>query len=226
MSRRLFSFDTVAKSDVKVSDLAHSITVCLVTTKDLTHGNVFVMDEDSLPLVTASLAEMRRLAPATSPLWVDHVARAWRPHVREFMAASSPGRIGRAVARRRAGRFSPHLRLAGGMCRFNRGEARCVPAKASRTVLLCACIRTYVTADEVGGTTKRMPSRRNARRFSVLRHPHHIRHEIRTIFHTRSQSNLGRSPLPYTFRAPLSPTAFGRWKIQFCQAVSRPNTRV
>ena len=58
MSRRLFSFDTVAKSDVKVSDLAHSITVCLVTTKDLTHGNVFVMDEDSLPLVTASLAHL------------------------------------------------------------------------------------------------------------------------------------------------------------------------
>ena len=30
-----------------------------------------------------------------------------------------------------------------------------------------------------------------------------------------------RSPVPYTLSAPLGPTAFGRWKIQFCHAESR-----
>src|SRR5688572_30689396 len=35
------------------------------------------------------------------------------------------------------------------------------------------------------------------------------------------KSNSGRAWEPYAVRAPLSPTAFGRWKIQFCQAVSR-----
>jgi len=28
--------------------------------------------------------------------------------------------------------------------------------------------------------------------------------------HTRSQSNFGCAPLPYTFSAPFSPVAFGR----------------
>src|SRR5476649_2964958 len=38
----------------------------------------------------------------------------------------------------------------------------------------------------------------------------------------RLQSNSGRPCCPYTLSAPFSPTAFGRWKIQFCHAVSRP----
>ena len=29
--------------------------------------------------------------------------------------------------------------------------------------------------------------------------------------------------MPYNWRAPCSPEALGRWKIQFCQALSRPN---
>src|SRR2546422_9700272 len=41
-------------------------------------------------------------------------------------------------------------------------------------------------------------------------------------FYVRFQSNSGRPCWPYTFSAPLSPTALGRWKIQFCHAVSRP----
>src|SRR2546427_4072644 len=44
--------------------------------------------------------------------------------------------------------------------------------------------------------------------------------------HTRSQLNLAFAPLPYTFSAPCSPTAFGRMKIQFCQALSLPKMRV
>src|SRR5438128_2944091 len=36
------------------------------------------------------------------------------------------------------------------------------------------------------------------------------------------QSNSGRPCCPYTLSAPFSPTAFGRWKIQFCHAESRP----
>src|SRR5712691_9330687 len=44
--------------------------------------------------------------------------------------------------------------------------------------------------------------------------------------HTRSQLNLVFAPLPYTFSAPCSPTAFGRIKIQFCQALSLPKMRV
>src|SRR5439155_20824508 len=39
--------------------------------------------------------------------------------------------------------------------------------------------------------------------------------------HTLLRSNSARWPVPYTCSAPLSPTAFGRWKIQFCQADSR-----
>src|SRR5207245_10140996 len=44
--------------------------------------------------------------------------------------------------------------------------------------------------------------------------------------HTRSQLNLAFAPLPYTFSAPCSPTAFGRIKIQFCHALSLPKMRV
>src|SRR5262249_37255831 len=34
-------------------------------------------------------------------------------------------------------------------------------------------------------------------------------------------SNAGFCPVPYRLRAPSSPTALGRWKIQFCQAERR-----
>ena len=39
-------------------------------------------------------------------------------------------------------------------------------------------------------------------------------------------SKLGRVGWPYRVRAPSSPTALGRWKIQFCQAESRPKILV
>src|SRR4029453_11237393 len=44
--------------------------------------------------------------------------------------------------------------------------------------------------------------------------------------HMRFQSNLAFLPVPKSFKAPSSPTALGRMKIQFCQAERRPNTRV
>src|SRR6185437_3575083 len=44
--------------------------------------------------------------------------------------------------------------------------------------------------------------------------------------HTRSQSTFAFVPVPNSFNAPCAPVAFGRLKIQFCQADSRPNTRV
>src|SRR5882762_5100543 len=44
--------------------------------------------------------------------------------------------------------------------------------------------------------------------------------------HTRSRSNFGFEPLPNNFKAPCSPVAFGRTKIQFCQAESLPNILV
>src|SRR5207245_1395848 len=40
--------------------------------------------------------------------------------------------------------------------------------------------------------------------------------------HTLLRSNSLRRPVPYTSSAPLGPTALPRWKIQFCQAESRP----
>src|SRR5690606_27420315 len=43
---------------------------------------------------------------------------------------------------------------------------------------------------------------------------------------TRFQSKAAVSPWPYNFSAPFSPTALGRLKIQFCQAVRRPKMRV
>ena len=44
--------------------------------------------------------------------------------------------------------------------------------------------------------------------------------------HTRSQLNFALLPVPNILSAPVSPTALGRMKIQFCHADSRPNTRV
>src|SRR6266478_4670516 len=40
--------------------------------------------------------------------------------------------------------------------------------------------------------------------------------------HTLLRSNSLRWPVPYTTSAPFGPTAFWRWKIQFCHADSRP----
>src|SRR5215470_7085221 len=45
---------------------------------------------------------------------------------------------------------------------------------------------------------------------------------VDTGHHTLLRSNSLRRPVPYTSRAPLGPTALPRWKIQFCQAESRP----
>src|SRR5207244_9654768 len=44
--------------------------------------------------------------------------------------------------------------------------------------------------------------------------------------HTLLRSKSLRSPVPYTWSAPFGPTAFGRWKIQFCQAERRPKILV
>jgi hypothetical protein len=38
---------------------------------------------------------------------------------------------------------------------------------------------------------------------------------------TLFRSKFGFCPEPYLVSAPSGPTAFGRWKIQFCHAVSR-----
>ena len=43
---------------------------------------------------------------------------------------------------------------------------------------------------------------------------------------TRLRSKAVCFPVPNSFNAPSSPTALGRWKIQFCQAVNRPNILV
>src|SRR6185437_10615438 len=43
---------------------------------------------------------------------------------------------------------------------------------------------------------------------------------------TLSRLNCGFEPLPKSFKAPFSPTALGRLKIQFCQAERRPKMRV
>src|SRR5262249_18337828 len=40
--------------------------------------------------------------------------------------------------------------------------------------------------------------------------------------YTLLRSNSLRRPVPYTSSAPFGPTALPRWKIQFCQAESRP----
>src|SRR5262249_44743342 len=45
---------------------------------------------------------------------------------------------------------------------------------------------------------------------------------VDTGHHTLLRSNSLRRPVPYTSSAPLGPTALPRWKIQFCQAESRP----
>src|SRR5581483_11519101 len=52
---------------------------------------------------------------------------------------------------------------------------------------------------------------------------HHFRAALRPghANHTLLVSNTAFWPVPYRFNAPVSPTALGRWKIQFCQAVSR-----
>src|SRR5262245_19145530 len=49
---------------------------------------------------------------------------------------------------------------------------------------------------------------------------------VTSTHHTLSLLNVGDTPLPYSFKAPCSPIAFGRWKIQFCQAVRRPKILV
>src|SRR5262245_15319031 len=53
----------------------------------------------------------------------------------------------------------------------------------------------------------------------VVRNPLEI---VDASHHTLLRSKSLRSPLPYTASAPFGPTAFGRWKIQFCQAERRP----
>src|SRR6187455_2760789 len=50
--------------------------------------------------------------------------------------------------------------------------------------------------------------------------PYHLSAYVRT------HENFARSGFPYNVSAPCSPTALGRWKIQFCHADSRPKILV
>src|SRR5882757_7950534 len=59
---------------------------------------------------------------------------------------------------------------------------------------------------------------------TILRQVHIVRNPLGVIDrhrHTLRASNSARRPLPYSFSAPFSPVALGRWKIQFCHADSR-----
>src|SRR4030095_1591136 len=59
---------------------------------------------------------------------------------------------------------------------------------------------------------------------AVLREVYVVGYALRVVdagHQTLLRSNSARSPVPYTLRAPPGPTAFGRWKIQFCHAERR-----
>src|SRR5215472_2516728 len=62
-----------------------------------------------------------------------------------------------------------------------------------------------------------------SREVDVVRDPLEI---VDASHHTLLRSKSLRSPVPYTCNAPFGPTAFGRWKIQFCQAERRPKILV
>src|SRR5204863_7572223 len=71
---------------------------------------------------------------------------------------------------------------------------------------------------EVGG----LPMFERAHQALVARQANVVRDFFGGDHYVLLKSNEGRPSRPYVIRAPFSPTAFGRWKIQFCQAVRRP----
>src|SRR6185369_9035910 len=71
----------------------------------------------------------------------------------------------------------------------------------------------------------RMPLFERALQPPVVGEAHVVRDALAVVdagHHTLLRSNSLRRPVPYTSSAPLGPTALPRWKIQFCQAESRP----
>src|SRR2546428_3603803 len=71
----------------------------------------------------------------------------------------------------------------------------------------------------------RLPLLQGAVQAAVLAQVDVVRDPLRVVdagHHTLLRSNSLRWPVPYTTSAPFGPTAFGRWKIQFCHADSRP----
>src|SRR5207253_11496153 len=71
----------------------------------------------------------------------------------------------------------------------------------------------------------RLPLVQCALQAAVLAQVDVVRDPVRVVDagrHTLLRSNSLRSPVPYTTSGPFGPTAFGRWKIQFCHADSRP----
>src|SRR5882762_3055670 len=74
----------------------------------------------------------------------------------------------------------------------------------------------------------RLPMLQRALQAAIRPETHVIGNAVLIIrfHHTRSRSNFGFEPLPNSFKAPCSPVAFGRIKIQFCQAESLPNILV
>src|SRR5262249_55308650 len=71
----------------------------------------------------------------------------------------------------------------------------------------------------------RMPLLQRTLQPTVVGKAHVVRDALAIVdtgHHTLLRSNSLRRPVPYTSSAPLGPTALPRWKIQFCQAESRP----
>src|SRR5262249_3090494 len=71
----------------------------------------------------------------------------------------------------------------------------------------------------------RLPLLERALQPAVVAQAHVVRDAFTVVdagHHTLLRSNSLRRPVPYTSSAPLGPTAFARWKIQFCHAERRP----
>src|SRR5215510_6696536 len=72
----------------------------------------------------------------------------------------------------------------------------------------------------------RLPLLERALEPAIVAEAHVVRDALAVVdagHHTLLRSNSLRRPVPYTSSAPLGPTAFARWKIQFCHAERRPN---
>src|SRR3989449_4778621 len=75
----------------------------------------------------------------------------------------------------------------------------------------------------------RLPLLEGALQAAILAEADVVRDPLRVVdrrHHTLLRSNSLRWPVPYTTSAPFGPTAFARWKIQFCHADSRPKILV
>src|SRR5258705_2994263 len=106
---------------------------------------------------------------------------------------------------------------------------KCRPALGVHTD---CCAQINAVRVEVAGTEAmppiqkfRLPVFQRALQRTIRAESHVVRYAVLIIrFHyTRSRSNFAFDPLPKSFNAPCSPVAFGRIKIQFCQAERRPN---